>query len=353
MIDRRNKRLVDEYLKYRSLRDKLDPKSIRLERSISVHYLTWCATNDFSKAPSLTYSFVDYVEQLDCSQHYKRKLINTARLFFKWVSIHKNGYRTITPAWLQTFKFKMYPVEFDEENTISEEEIAIISKLPVESLIEKRVRAGACFLFLSGMRISAFTTMPIKAVDLKSLEVRQSPSLGMITKNKKTATTFILDIKDVIGIVREWDDLVRSALPSDGYWFAPLSPKTGEIDPNPHKAIENRSNLFRENLRTWFDKNQVKAHSPHDFRRGHANFLFDRAQDIGDLDATRENLMHDYLTTTELYARKRRAQVKSRILTMSTQTVKLPGNQILNEKLDRMESQLAQLASFVKEQNEK
>jgi len=353
VINRINKKLVDEYLDFRKNYDKLDYKSIRLERSISVHYLTWCAENELSKAPGLEPNFVDYVEQLDCSQHYKRKLIGSAKAFFQWVSIYKKGYRSITPAWLCTFKFRMYPEEFDDEKTISEEEITIISELPTETLIEKRVQAGACFLFLSGMRISAFTTMPIKAVDLQKLDVRQSPSMGMITKNKKAATTYLLDIKEVIKIVREWDDFVRSKLPSDGYWFAPLLSKTGEINHNPSKANENRSNLFRKNLRKWLEKNEGISHTPHDFRRGHANFLFDRAQDIGDLDAARENLMHDHLTTTELYARKRKAQIKNRIQSMSTQRVAICGGQDLNAKIEQMSSQLTNLASIIKEQNEK
>jgi site-specific recombinase XerC len=353
MINRNNKKLVDEYLAFRSTRHKLNHKSIRLEKSVSVHYLTWSAENDFSQAPRLEPNFMDYVERLECSAHYKRKLISSAKIFFEWLSIHKRGFHSITPAWLRLFRFKMYPEEFDDQDTISEEEVAVISKFPAETLLEKRVRAGACFLYISGMRVSAFTTMPIKAVDLQNLDVRQSPGLGMITKNKKAATTYLLDIEKVMRVVREWDDFVRATLPSDGYWFAPLSPKTGEIDPNPAKANENRSNLFRKNLHEWLKKNQSGYHSPHDFRRGHANFLFDRAQDLGDLDAARENLMHDHLTTTEMYARKRKAQVKSRIHTMSSQRIAILGHQDLNEKITRIESQLIELSSFIKEQNEK
>ena len=352
MINRNNKRLVDEYLDFRKNFDKLDPKSIRLEKTISIHYLSWCAENEFSRVPGVEPSFVDYVGQLSYSPHYKRKLIGSAKAFFQWLSIHKKGFHSITPAWLSTFKFKMYSAEFDDEKTISETEIAVISKLPAETLIEKRVRAGACFLFLSGMRISAFVTMPIKAVDLQKFEVRQSPSLGMIIKNKKSKTTFILDLemKDIVGIVHEWDEYVRSRLPADGYWFAPLSTKTGEIDLHPNKANENRSSIFRKNLYAWLEKNQCDFHTPHDFRRGHANFLFDRAQDIGDLDAARENLMHDSLTTTEMYARKRKAQVKSRIQNMSNQrNAIIPGEQGINAKIDRIESQLSQLALIVKE----
>ena len=107
---------------------------------------------------------------------------------------------------------------------------------------------------------------------------------------------------------------------------------------------------FSEKTLCLARKESIRFHTPHDFRRGHANFLFDRAQDIGDLDAARENLMHDSLTTTEMYARKRKAQVKSRIQNMSNQrNAVIPGVQGINVKIDRIESQLSQLALIVKE----
>ncbi len=352
MINRHNKKLVDEYLNHRKNKDKLDHKSIRLEKSISIHCLTWCAENEFRKAPSLKFDFIDYVEQRGYSQNYSRKLISWTGGLFKWLAIYKNEFHSITPAWLSSFKYKTYPEEFDEESTISEDEIATISKLAVESLVEKRVRAGVCFLYLSGMRISAFTSMPIKAVDLQKLEVRQSPNLGMITKNKKSATTYILDIKEIFEIVYEWDLFVRTKLPADGYWFAPLSPTTGGIDPNATKANENRSTIFRKNLKKWLIKNQVALHSPHAFRRGHANFLFDHAADISDLDAARENLMHDNLATTELYARKRRAQIKRRIQNMVNPAVNPVENLDLHAKVSNVEEKLDLLYQLLRSKNE-
>jgi site-specific recombinase XerD len=351
MINRNNKKMVDEYLVYKEKHGKLDHKSIRVERSISVHYLTWCGETDFAKAPSLNFTFVDYVEQLHRSQNYKRKLINSTKSFFEWISIHRKGLRLISPAWLHTFKFKTYPEEFDDENTISKDEIVLISKLPTESLLEQRVQAGTCFLYLSGMRVSAFTSMPIKAVDLQKLEVRQSPSLGMITKNKKSATTYILDIKEIFEIVRKWDTFVRSRLPADGYWFAPLLPTTGELDLNPAKANENRSNIFRKNLKKWLIRNQVTLRSPHAFRRGHANFLFDHAADISDLDAARENLMHDNLATTELYARKRRAQIKSRIQNMVHPIANSGENLDLHTKVSHVEEKVELLYQLLRSKN--
>jgi hypothetical protein len=51
------------------------------------------------------------------------------------------------------------------------------------------------------------------------------------TKFGKHATTYLLNIPDLLKVVNEWDQEVRSILPEDGLWFALGLPETGEIDP--------------------------------------------------------------------------------------------------------------------------
>jgi hypothetical protein len=84
--------------------------------------------------------------------------------------------------------------------------------------------------FLSGIRIGAFVTLPLVAVDIENLSVKQWPKLGVKTKFGKQATTYLLDIPDLLSVVKDWDNEVRSILPSNGLWFASLSPDTGKID---------------------------------------------------------------------------------------------------------------------------
>jgi hypothetical protein len=84
---------------------------------------------------------------------------------------------------------------------------------------------------ISGMQISAFTSMPIKAVDIDLLEVKQSPALGISTKNKKSAITYLLKLIDLFDVLKNWDMKVQAVLPPEGFWFAPISPTMGEIDP--------------------------------------------------------------------------------------------------------------------------
>lgn len=349
MINRQNKLLVDEYLAYRRKFDQLDHKSIRLEHSLSLHYLTWARERPFKDAPQFETSLLEYIRNYrgECgkplSQNYCRKIIGSARSFFTWLTVHKQGFRSITPAWRSTLKVRLIQEEFDDATTVSLDEILQIARTPVKNLIEERVRAGAVFLYLSGMRISAFVSMPLKAVNLSEMEIRQSPALGMRTKNKKSGVTYVLKIAELLDIIKAWDTKVRQALPPNGFWFAPISSQTSKIDSDITQVGEHRATCFRKDLAEWSAKNAVEYHAPHDFRRGHANYLFENAKDMNDLEAARENLMQESLTTTEIYARQRKKQRQERILRMSNPQVAAPQTDFQVEILN----QLNNLTQFI------
>jgi site-specific recombinase XerC len=358
MINRNNKQFLDDYLQFRDKNERLDPKSVKLERSVGLHYLYWCGELDFRNAPQSQIHFVDYVDGLmsqkgtPLSPEYKRKLVKSARRFFEWLSIHKKGFRSITPAWLSTFIYRVYSKEFNDDDMITEDEMRIIADLPVENLIEQRVRAGACFLYLSGMRISAFISMPIKAVNLNELEVRQSPELGIRTKNKKSATTHILDLDAIMNNVQEWDAIVRSKLSPTGFWFAPLSSITGDLDTFAVKVGEHRPRIFRKDLKEWLNKNKTLLHSPHDFRRGHASFLWERAMDFNDLMAIKDNLMQKNLTTTELYVRKQKAQTKKLIQDISNRKVTQEPSQDKDIQFNQIMQRMDSIEQFLRNKDE-
>ena len=110
-------------------------------------------------------------------------------------------------------------------------------------------------------------------------------------------------------------------------------------------------------LKSQAKRADVKSFTPHDFRRGHANYLFDYAEDIGDLIAAQENLMHESLTTTEIYARQRKAQTKQRIQNMGRRkkqgTLSFPiGNQ-KNESLDELRKEVRDLTQLLRNENER
>jgi site-specific recombinase XerC len=87
------------------------------------------------------------------------------------------------------------------------DEVLQLVRFPVDdrNFALQRDQAAAAMLFLSGMRSTAFTTLPIAAVDLADRSIKQWPELGVKTKNGKRATTFLLPIPELLACVSRWD----------------------------------------------------------------------------------------------------------------------------------------------------
>ena len=306
MIDRGNWRAVRDYLKYRAEVDQISSKSVRLEESRLRQLLEWADNELFSRAPAIRPAFPQYVirarhsgEGETLSPMYVSHVIGTAHAFFRWLSRHKRGYCAITSGWLDTLKPPRMTVERGEHEAVTLGEVLAISKAKAVTVAERRIQASCCFWFLSGIRIGAFVTLPLEAVDVEKLTVRQWPKLGVKTKFGKHATTFLLRIPSLLRVVKDWDAEVRRVCGNKGLWFAQVSPETGQIVPRAEKAGDHRSSIACRDLRKWLKKSGLQYHSPHKFRHGHAVYALSMAKDVAALKAVSQNLMHGNLTVTD------------------------------------------------------
>jgi len=218
----------------------------------------------------------------------------------EWVALNKEGYRhKLSPAWLRTIKLPRMQEEEKIHEFVTFEEITEISKAPVYSLRDRRIKAASVLWFLSGIRIGAFVTLPIKAVNLENLEIYQFPSLGVQTKFGKSATTDLLLIPELLQVVKDWDQLVRSRLPNSANWFAALSPETGNFDETIIEVGKNRSSRAYKDLKDWLNRVGLPFHSPHKFRHGYAVYSIKVANTVAKLKAISQNLMHSNLSITD------------------------------------------------------
>jgi integrase len=168
------------------------------------------------------------------------------------------------------------------------------------------------------MRIGAFVSLPLLAVDIPNRTVKQHPTLGVRTKKQKHGTTFLLDIPELLQVVQAWDNEVRSILPPSGFWFAPLSPETGQIDTSVNEVGESRVSLARRNFKRWLEEEGLPYRSPHKFRHGHIHYLLDRAKSVADLKAASMNAMHASMQITDqFYSVLRDEELKNRISALS------------------------------------
>jgi integrase len=179
------------------------------------------------------------------------------------------------------------------------------------------------------MRIGAFVSLPLQAVDISGRKVIQYPSLGVRTKNSKNGITYLFDITELIRVVKEWDDEVREVLQPTGFWFALLSPKTGQIDVNISSVGEHRSNLARRSIKEFFESVNLPYHSPHKFRHGHIQYGAAHSKTVADFKAVSMNVMHATMEITdEFYSNLNDGELENRISSLTKQELNLDNDEL-------------------------
>lgn len=308
MIDKSNWRVAKKYLDYRLHVDQITKGSMKKEETHLRYLLEWAQERSYRNASTLRPTFPEYMlsarldgEEGRLSAVYIKKALATARLFFTWLSDNETGYKHIKQSWIKTIKAKRLFNAPKISEYVTLEEIRAIARARVCTVGERRSRAALAFLYLSGMRIGAFVSLPLQAVDIANRSVLQYPSLGVRTKNSKHAKTFLLPVPELLEVVKQWDDEVRSNLPLNGFWFAPLSPKTGEIDPSVSEVGEHRINLARRNFKLWLAREKLPYHSPHKFRHGHIHYGLSRSKNISQYKAVSMNAMHANMDITDQF----------------------------------------------------
>ena len=236
----------------------------------------------------------------------QKKIIEAARRFFVWAKQnHPKEFSDLTTAWLESLRPPRNKDAQGEHEYVTLEEVLKLLSIshPDSDLALLRDKAAVALLFLSGARASAFTTLPISAVDLPGRTLRQWPELGVATKNSKRATTFLLPIPELMSVVQTWDDLVRNNLPETHPWYAPVKIHWGNQELDSSTPGKNRHQALDKRLRQLFSLASLPYKSAHKFRHGHAVYGLQHPQTMADYKAVSMNLMHeDIKITDEIYA---------------------------------------------------
>ncbi len=324
VIHRNNYLLVRRYLQDLGEVYQLLGSSLGRYRFYLRHLLLWAGETPFQQAAKLRPTFPIYVNNLPgrngdmpLASVTQKKIIEVGKRFFTWgKQNYPKEFGSLTTAWLESLRSPRVRDSNDEHEYVSLEEVKQLVAIPhdEDDIALLRDKAAAAILFLSGARASAFTTLPISAVDLPARTLRQWPELGVATKNGKRATTYLLPIPELLSVAQIWDDVVRSNLPSIAPWYAPVCARWGSqslVDTEPGK---NRHQALDKRLRKLFDLAGLPYKSAHKFRHGHAVYGLLKAQTMADYKAVSMNLMHhDIKITDSIYAPILSEEVKERI----------------------------------------
>ncbi len=322
MINRQNWHDVNEHLVYRA-EVRRDTRGTQQTRESNLRLLLiWADANLLSAAERIRPTFPAFVaeqrrDDLPLADSTQDAMLSAAREFFRWAQLaYPRRYKSTTGLFIDSLR----PIgggadmRKRERNIYTVEDVRTLLAVKGAQMRLARIQAAAALLFLSGMRVGALVTLPICAVDVEAREIRQWTKLGVHTKFNKTATTFLLDIPDLLETVRGWDDLVRARLGQNAMWYPNLSVTPGEKDVAAADQVRTRARSVRRELEWLCQQAGVPYRGPHMFRHGHVVHALERSHNPADLKAISQNVMHSSLTVTDgVYGILREDDVRARI----------------------------------------
>jgi site-specific recombinase XerD len=327
MIVRQNWLDLNSYLDYHEHTLLRSLKTIARKHNYLHHLLEWAEATPFPAVAAIKPVFSAYLLVLrigkmeaPLSPAGMKRTCAEAQNFFRWMAVFEGSrYKSIDPLWIEPLR---PPHRYDVQSELQElvyfspDEVLALCELQPERLIEQRDQAAAAFLFLSGMRIDAFVSLPIRGVDLVRMRVKQLPKWGVRTKNHKAAITFLYQIPKLLTIVQAWDLLVRSELDVNSPWYAYLSTDGRGFDGTLEASAYRRQD-FARGLKHLCKQAEIAYRSPHAFRHGHGVFGVQHARNVEELKAVSQNMMHKALTTTDsMYGNPHGENVRSVITSL-------------------------------------
>lgn len=322
MIDRKNYDQVQRFLAHH--RDVLqhDHKTVRQYRTALTHFLQWADDVPFGSCGGRRPTYPGYLATLT-SRHGKplapvsmASNLACVRMFLTWLRLENTALaKAISARWIETLRPSRALLEKAELHVIKSytlEEMHQLMAVPAVRLRERRDRAAAAFIYLSGMRVEAFVSLPLSCVHISERRIEQLPKLGVRTKFTKAAVTTLLPLNDLIAIATEWDDLVSAELPAMSMWFAVTA--GNRLTVTPRANDDTRGNSVRKGLKWLCQRAGIPYRGAHALRHGHALYGMQHARTVEDLKALSMNLMHsDIRTTDQVYGSLSAENVRSTI----------------------------------------
>ncbi len=199
---------------------------------------------------------------------------------------------------------------------------------PKDDVVLARAQACACLQYLGGLRVDAVSSLPIGALDLSAMHVRQDPLLGVRTKGGKEATTFLLPGPDLIAVVTRWIAYARAHGGGDaGMVFTVLANRVFPLRLTNNPGNLSRKHRLIKDYRLLCQLAGVPHKGSHAFRRGHVTLGVALCQTQEQLLRLSRNVMHEDLATTLLYARTEDSATQAMYAAVSVYRLRREQNQ--------------------------
>lgn len=351
LISRRNWRDTRDYLTYCAEVRQNARRTVMFSRTALDHLLNWATDTAFSVVPDLRPAYPVWIAETLAGRapSYIEKLLSTSRAFFAWARERwPVRYERVRTDWIAGLRSKVRPGRVVTKELYTLENVRDLVAVNARRLVERRDRAAVAFLFLSGMRVGAFVSLPVRSVTFDyqvevnaapMVLIRQWPDFGVRTKNSKAANTFLLphsELADLRAIVWEWHQEVAEGLGQYGMWYALIAPD-GETFLDDQAPGIHRSSGLRLRLERLCQRAGVDYLSPHKLRHGHITWARGQCRTISDYKAVSQNVMHATLQITDSkYGMLADGELVSRLAGMGVDVAQLAGDDEILELLENL-----------------
>jgi len=219
--------------------------------------------------------------QDNVSLSYCYDILRYSKVFFEWLS-KQDGYKSrINQTAIDYLNLtrKETREATQPKNILSptlDEVKTTIEAIKGKTEIEMRDKALISLIFLTGARISATMTLPMKGFDRKELIIYQDPALGIATKSSKkfTSSLILFSYKEPLGYFLEWFDYLkkqRKFKSNDPIFPATRIEKrkenisyynSGKVEPIFWKSSSSPREVFKKR----FEQAGIKYYRPHTLR---------------------------------------------------------------------------------------
>ncbi len=270
---------------------------INFDKSRAAEFCVWLNTRETkTKAGTLS---------LTTQYHYLRRL----KRFFMWLS-EQPEYRKIRKTDVDFLRLSKKDARIATAGTTKamptfEEVQKIITSIHPQNEIDQRDRAILSLALITGMRISAISTLKMKNFDRDNKLIDQNPGDGVLTKNsKKIMTTFFpIGWTDPEKHFTEWYDYMKKKGAEPNHPIFPSTLRGFSSKSDYSKAlVSDEGWSSSSSARKIFEKRCKNAgvpyYHPHSFRHLIVNYLSKARLTEEEKKAISMNLGHENVGTT-------------------------------------------------------
>jgi site-specific recombinase XerD len=328
-----NQKINWKYLDYLRRGKNFSPKTIlKYENALQ---LCGIVSNN-SSYKNFSEQFVIHIKDVlvtEVNQHLRSprnaiQILSCVYNFFTWLQFQP-GYRSrvkshlieiLKPGRTLNLQAKQSKrVEFEPLSKIKE----IMNNIVIHSDIDLRNRILNPSIVLSGIRIEAFSTLPVCCFDPNRFMFDQDPTKGVCTRFGKHIFTHLLKFDDQMEkyIMEYYDMLINKGFKSMDPFIPAAEPK--RLDGLGFTPATDLSNKFLSAPRlrkimqdVSLEYGNVKI-NPHSLRHLHTSLGRNLAQNPEEYKAISMNIGHEKITTTDHYGELSPSELESVIANMN------------------------------------